>query len=143
MHPFYHDVIHAHSTYIYPYRPTHLSPHTTTTTFTSTSIMSSEGEARTAVNPSEVAPPTRVDEAPQQASTMPGDGSEVHTGRMAGGPNTNVVEVPGQKPSFKDQVLGYAKVTRGKALGDPETVEHGQRILDGDASLYKYPVEKK
>ena len=45
---------------------------------------------------------------------MPGDGSEVHTGRVAGGPNTNVVEVPGQKPSFKDQVLGYAKVTRGK-----------------------------
>jgi len=101
------------------------------------------GEARTALNPSEVAPPTRVDEAPQQASTMPGDGSEVHTGRVAGGPNTNVVEVPGQKPSFKDQVLGYAKVTRGKALGNSETTEHGQRILDGDASLHKYPVEKK
>ena len=45
---------------------------------------------------------------------MPGDGSEVQTGRMAGGPETNVVEVPTEKPSFKDQVLGYAKVTRGK-----------------------------
>jgi len=101
------------------------------------------GEARTAINPSEDAPPTRVDEAPQQASTMPGDGSEVHTGRVAGGPDANIVEVPGQKPSFKDQVLGYAKVTRGKTLGNPETKELGQRILDGDPSLQKYPVEKK
>jgi len=45
---------------------------------------------------------------------MPGDGSEVHSGRVAEGPDTNVVEVPAEKPSFKDQVLGYAKVTRGK-----------------------------
>jgi len=46
---------------------------------------------------------------------MPGDGSEVQTERIAGGPDsTNVVEVPAEKPSFKDQVLGYAKVTRGK-----------------------------
>lgn len=95
------------------------------------------------MNPSEVTPATRVDEAPQQASTMPGDGSEVHTGRMAGGPDTNVVEVPTEKPSFKDQVLGYAKVTRGKALGNAQTKEHGQRILEGDASLHKYPLEKK
>jgi hypothetical protein len=46
---------------------------------------------------------------------MPGDGSEItQTDRVAGGPDTNVVEVPTEKPSFKDQVLGYAKVTRGK-----------------------------
>jgi hypothetical protein len=45
---------------------------------------------------------------------MPGDGSEVQTGRVAEGPETNVVEIPTEKPSFKDQVLGYAKVTRGK-----------------------------
>jgi len=44
---------------------------------------------------------------------MPGDGSEVPTGRLAGDPNTRI-EVPGEQPSFKDQVLGYAKVTRGK-----------------------------
>ena len=44
---------------------------------------------------------------------MPGDGSGVQTERMAESPKTNV-EIPTEKPSFKDQVLGYAKVTRGK-----------------------------
>jgi len=105
--------------------------------------MSSEDKARTTLKPSEVAPPTSVEEVPQQASTMPGDGSEVQTERVAGGPDTNVVEVPAEKPSFKDQVLGYAKVTRGKALGNAQTKEIGQRILEGDASLHKYPAEKK
>ena len=84
-------------------------------------VDSATGEARTALNLSE------VEEVPQQgkhpslflsrcqdrstlsASTTPaaGDGSEVHTEHV------NVVEAPGEKPSFKDQVLGYAKVTRG------------------------------
>ena len=87
-------------------------------------VDSATGEARTALNLSEVA---AVEEVPQQgkhpclvlsrcqdrsnlsASTTPaaGDGSEVHTEHV------NVVEAPGEKPSFKDQVLGYAKVTRG------------------------------
>jgi len=101
--------------------------------------MSSKGEAQTA---SEVAPHTRVEQASQQASTMPGDGSEVPTGRLAGDPNTRI-EVPGEQPSFKDQVLGYAKVTRGKVLGNAETKEQGERILAGDPSLHKYPLEKK
>lgn len=108
--------------------------------------MSSEGEARTAISSSrdsQVAPPPRVDEAPQQASTMPGDGSEVHTGNVAGSPDTHVIEIPGEQPSFKDQVLGYAKVTRGKILGNAQTKEHGERILAGDASLHKYPRENK
>jgi len=55
---------------------------------------------------------------------MPGDGSEVQTERVAGGPDTNVVEVPAEKPSFKDQVLGYAKVTRGKV----SIVSHVRKI---------------
>jgi len=101
------------------------------------------GPARTAMQPSEVTPATGIDEVPQQASTSPGDGSEVHTGTMAGDPNTNVVEVPAEKASFKDQVLGYAKVTRGTVLGNAETKEHGKRILEGDPSVQKHPLEKK
>ena len=52
--------------------------------------------------PSDVVPPTQVDEATQQASTQPGDGTEV----QATSPS---------KPSFKEQVIGYAQV--GSASG--------------------------
>ncbi|KDQ62598.1 hypothetical protein JAAARDRAFT_54523 [Jaapia argillacea MUCL 33604] len=69
--------------------------------------------------PSEVAPPTKVDTEPQQASTQPGDGSEVHS--------------EGKVP-WKDQVLGYAKKTRGTVLGKSATKEHGEKILQGEAS---------
>ncbi|KZP08676.1 hypothetical protein FIBSPDRAFT_874332, partial [Athelia psychrophila] len=57
--------------------------------------------------PSETVPSTKVHEAPQQASTSPGDGAEVQD-------NTPEVADPHQT-SFKDQVIGYAKITRGKS----------------------------
>ncbi|KAG6872423.1 hypothetical protein C0995_009820 [Termitomyces sp. Mi166 len=45
------------------------------------------------------APATRSNTLPQQASTSPGDGSEVHAN-----------QVP-----FKERVIGVAKITRGTA----------------------------
>jgi len=100
-------------------------------------------DLNTAPQPSEVTAANRIEEVPQQASTSPGDGSEVRTRSETGGPNRNVVEVPVEKTSFKDQVLGYAKVTRGTALGNAETKEYGKRILEGDPSVQKHPLEKK
>ncbi|KAH7927818.1 hypothetical protein BV22DRAFT_1127130 [Leucogyrophana mollusca] len=91
--------------------------------------------------PSEVAPSTRIDTAPQQASTSPGDGAEVHQDQIrdisevdTNDSNINVVMVPGgqQKPSFKDQVFGYAKVVRGTTLRKPEVKEHGEQVLRGE-----------
>jgi hypothetical protein len=42
-------------------------------------------------------------------STMPGDGSEVHKAHAhphSDDPNVRVVEVPGEKISFRDQTIG-------------------------------------
>ncbi|KAL1727141.1 hypothetical protein EV714DRAFT_238925 [Schizophyllum commune] len=67
--------------------------------------------------PSQVAEPTRTNSVPQQASTMPGDGAEVH-----------------EKVPFKEQVIAAAKKTRGTVLGKPELKEDAQQILDGEHS---------
>jgi len=69
--------------------------------------------------PSETVEPRNIDEAPQQAATQPGSGSEVH------------VLPPPHQPSFKEKVVGYAKEFRGATLRKPETKEQGQRILQG------------
>jgi len=66
--------------------------------------------------------PTKVDEATQQASTQPGDGSVVR----------NVVVDP---PSWKEKVVGYAKKYRGTMLRRPETKEHGDKILQNRATI--------
>ncbi|KAF8221132.1 hypothetical protein L208DRAFT_1415583 [Tricholoma matsutake] len=63
--------------------------------------------------PSEVVQPAGTDSVPQQASTQPGDGTEVHTRKQ---PEPNIVEVPSDhsqkspKVPFKEQVVGVAKV---------------------------------
>ncbi|KAL4246584.1 hypothetical protein ABKN59_008465 [Abortiporus biennis] len=77
--------------------------------------------------PSETAPPTIVNEAPQQAATDPQAGSTVQ-------------EAPGPyQPSFKEKVIGYAKEIRGSTLRNPETKEEGQRILQGQE---KFDIKK-
>ncbi|KII90628.1 hypothetical protein PLICRDRAFT_28624 [Plicaturopsis crispa FD-325 SS-3] len=76
-------------------------------------------QPRGALNPEEVAPPTQVHAAPQQASTSPGDGSEVQEGKLP----------------FKEQVVAYAKVTRGTLLGKHDLKEHGEKILDGQETV--------
>ncbi|KIJ24204.1 hypothetical protein M422DRAFT_33147 [Sphaerobolus stellatus SS14] len=68
--------------------------------------------------PSEVTQPTRSDSTPQQASTQPGDGARAHNEE--------------DKVPWKDEVIGYAKVTRGKLLGKKDTVEMGHQILEGE-----------
>lgn len=51
-------------------------------------------------------------------------------------PNINVIELPPQKkPSFKEQILGYARVIRGTLLGKPDVKEHGERDLRGKATI--------
>ncbi|TRM63879.1 hypothetical protein BD626DRAFT_493026 [Schizophyllum amplum] len=67
--------------------------------------------------PSEVAQPTRTNSVPQQGSTQPGDGSEVH-----------------EKVPFKEQVIAAAKKTRGTVLGKEELKQEGQEILNGERS---------
>ncbi|KAF9783100.1 hypothetical protein BJ322DRAFT_135454 [Thelephora terrestris] len=63
-----------------------------------------------------------VDEATQQGSTQPGDGSAVR----------NVVV---DTPSWKERVIGYAKKYRGTMLRRPETKEHGDKILQNRATV--------
>jgi len=64
--------------------------------------------------------PTRNDEATQQGSTQPGGGGAV----MVVGP-----------PSWKEKVVGYAKKFRGTMLRKPGTKEHGDKILEGQATV--------
>jgi len=79
--------------------------------------------------------PTKVDEAPQQASTAPGDGHVAHDN-----PHEKEAESTGQLPThtaspdkvpFREQVIGYAQKTRGTILQKPELKEHGEQILQG------------
>ncbi|KAF8214891.1 hypothetical protein K438DRAFT_765052 [Mycena galopus ATCC 62051] len=37
---------------------------------------------------------------------------------------------------FKERVIGVAKKTRGTLLGKPELKEHGEKILQGEASIH-------
>ncbi|KAJ7213851.1 hypothetical protein GGX14DRAFT_563429 [Mycena pura] len=37
---------------------------------------------------------------------------------------------------FKDRVIGVAKKTRGTLLSKPELKEHGEKILQGEATIY-------
>ncbi|KAF8885694.1 hypothetical protein CPB84DRAFT_1788168 [Gymnopilus junonius] len=85
--------------------------------------------------PSQQVAPTRVDTLPQQASTQPGDGSEVHKQTRAAGSNKpsqgtgKPVPVP-----FKERVIGVAQKTRGTLLGKSQLVEHGDKILTGQTT---------
>ncbi|KAF8895630.1 hypothetical protein BD779DRAFT_1500621 [Infundibulicybe gibba] len=80
--------------------------------------------------PSEVVEPTRSEVATQQASTQPGDGSEVRAGHGHDPHHDNgATKVP-----FKERVIGVAQVTRGTLLGKPNLKEHGEMILEGQAS---------
>ncbi|KAL1667464.1 hypothetical protein GGF50DRAFT_124792 [Schizophyllum commune] len=79
--------------------------------------ISKETAARSEHPTGSVAEPTRTNSIPQQASTMPGDGAEVH-----------------EKVPFKEQVIAAAKKTRGTVLGKPELKEDAQQILDGEHS---------
>lgn len=74
--------------------------------------------------PSELAhvEPTRVDEATQQGSTQPGDGSAIR----------NVVVDP---PKWREKFIGYAKKYRGAMFRRSETKEHGNKILQGRATI--------
>ncbi|KAJ7758107.1 hypothetical protein DFH07DRAFT_818677 [Mycena maculata] len=40
---------------------------------------------------------------------------------------------------FKERVIGVAKKTRGTLLGKPELKEHGEKILQGEASIHDEP----
>jgi len=72
--------------------------------------------------PSQTVKPTMIDEEPQQAATAPGSGSEVHTSILPA-------------PSWKEQVQAYAKKGRGTVLRKPELKEHGDKILEGKATV--------
>jgi len=71
-----------------------------------------------------VALPTELThiEPTQQGSTQPGDG----------GAAMGVVVGP---PSWKEKVVGYAKRIRGTMLRKPGTKEHGDKILEGQATI--------
>jgi len=89
------------------------------------------------LRPSEVAPPTKVDNVPQQASTQPGDGNEV---RFSSPPHAepHPTETTGKVP-FKEQVIGVAKKARGSILGKPDVKEHGDQILRGEVTHLEDP----
>ena len=81
--------------------------------------------------PSDFAPATRTDSVPQQASTQPGDGREVH---FADQEPPRDAKVP-----FKEQVIGVAKKTRGTLLHKPEVKQHGDLILEGKVTHRQDP----
>jgi hypothetical protein len=88
--------------------------------------------------PSEVAQPTRIDTLPQQGSTSPDDGQNVHTHDS----EQVQAEGPGQKVPFAAQAIGYAQKTRGAVLGNSTLKEHGERILEGAADAREAPPKK-
>ncbi|KAI0269980.1 hypothetical protein BC834DRAFT_581649 [Gloeopeniophorella convolvens] len=73
-------------------------------------------EAQRVASPSDMANPTRVDTAPQQA-TEPGSGTTVPADSNAQlvSPTADPTSASGQVP-WKEQVIAYAKKTRGSVL---------------------------
>ncbi|KAJ7274236.1 hypothetical protein C8J57DRAFT_1314989 [Mycena rebaudengoi] len=66
-------------------------------------------------------------------------GPLVHGDEIAGSaPIKQATDSPPIVP-FKDQVIGVAKKTRGTLLGKPELKEHGEKILQGEATIYDKP----
>ncbi|KZT12215.1 uncharacterized protein LAESUDRAFT_720181, partial [Laetiporus sulphureus 93-53] len=75
---------------------------------------------------------TRVENAtqtpgPQAAGTQAGEPPIVHL-------------PPKRKPSFTEEVIGYAKEIRGTILRDAKTKEEGEKILRGEEV---YPPARK
>ncbi|KIK69767.1 hypothetical protein GYMLUDRAFT_34161 [Collybiopsis luxurians FD-317 M1] len=103
------------------------------------------GSGAPLILPSQVAEPTRSNTLPQQGHSQPESGSAVHTDAPEPGDiareRVNVVTVPaeGQSVPFKERVIGVAKKTRGTLLGKPELKEHGEQILQGNASVHDPP----
>jgi len=85
--------------------------------------------------PSDVASPTRSNTLPQQGSTQPGDGDQVHFDT-----NPSDTTQPKRVP-FKEKVIGVAKKTRGTLLGKPELKEHGEMILEGQVTHNQDPMD--
>ncbi|KAF7348301.1 hypothetical protein MSAN_01783800 [Mycena sanguinolenta] len=56
-------------------------------------------------------------------------------GQVPNHPMTMKNEAPPMVP-FKERVIGVAKKTRGTLLSKPELKEHGQKILQGEASVH-------
>ncbi|KAF8967180.1 hypothetical protein BDZ97DRAFT_1805554, partial [Flammula alnicola] len=83
--------------------------------------------------PSHSVAPTKVDTLPQQGSTSPGDGSEVHTDGHMHQQNRASEATPQQTENvpFKERVIGVAQKTRGTIFGDAELKQHGEDILEG------------
>ncbi|KAJ7078661.1 hypothetical protein C8R44DRAFT_825199 [Mycena epipterygia] len=57
--------------------------------------------------------------------------------------NTPAEQNSAQPPivPFKERVIGVAKKTRGTLLGKPELKEHGEKILQGEATIHGEPLE--
>ncbi|KAF8195594.1 hypothetical protein BJ912DRAFT_149017 [Pholiota molesta] len=95
--------------------------------------------------PSHVVEPTRVDTAPQQGSTSPGDGHQVHTGNVVA-PTQDANKEQGQNTGevpFKERVIGVAQKTRGTVFGDQELKGHGEAILEGRTSHEQEVQERR
>ncbi|KAJ3904686.1 hypothetical protein F5879DRAFT_954095 [Lentinula edodes] len=95
---------------------------------TSTSSNASASDGVESVRKSE--PGTTVDQSHEVQSTEV-QSNEVQVPSTGANPNPNNPEVP-----FKERVIGVAKKTRGTILNKPEVKEHGERILQGRASVY-------
>ncbi|KAK2465734.1 hypothetical protein APHAL10511_002278 [Amanita phalloides] len=92
------------------------------------SVTMSYTTANPTVMPSDVVPPTNVDEAPQQA---PGSGHIVHDNPHG----VTGTDASPKKVTFKEQVIGHAQKTRGTVLRKPSLKEHGQDILEGKTTF--------
>lgn len=81
-------------------------------------------------------PTTQNDAGPIQQPAATANIDKVDSTTQTSANSTpQVVVVQQRKPSFKEEVVGYAKEIRGTILRKPETKEHGEKILSGEASF--------
>ncbi|KAJ3934270.1 MAG: hypothetical protein NXY57DRAFT_959166 [Lentinula lateritia] len=92
---------------------------------------------------------TQPQQTAQVNSTSPSKASDgVESVRKPGSialDQVNVVQVPANDVPFKERVIGVAKKTRGTVRNplcivvstQPEVKEHGERILQGSASVHE------
>ncbi|KAJ3911793.1 hypothetical protein F5877DRAFT_85537 [Lentinula edodes] len=69
---------------------------------------------------------------------VPSTGANSHATASSTTGATTASTTTGTNPEvpFKERVIGVAKKTRGTLLNKPEVKEHGERILQGSASVF-------
>lgn len=89
------------------------------------------------VEPIRICPAPSQGVGPEESRVVADTGAQGTTESPSTSPTSAANKIP-----WKDQVIAYAKKTRGSVLRKPTLKEHGDQILTGEASAWE-PTRKE